>query len=426
MRKSIFLFYFFLFLLGCSPPARAQTNRYLFKHITIDNGIINNNVLALCQDSKGFMWIGTQTGLQRYDGKRFITYQADVHNPYALHTDWITAIFEDTKKRLWIGTEQGAPYLLNRSNGKFYNFSLSDSAGQENANGIWQFLEDNDGRIWVAAHNGFYKLDDASNQFESMSKLLQMENHVSSSSIAKNKNGDLWFATGTGLKKISFRQHILTDKNHNPDHLSLFDNNKPTSFITFDDANNIWASSGYDGDLYRYNFVTKQLKNYFFDKKFPVSQKANNYTAIGKAFFTEARELLVPVLSKGIAVYNYEADTFSIIAVDNTNPNGLHLNPSTSGQVHILQDQENNTWLGTDAGINIIDLSKPSFDFYTLPSDAKNLLSTGEVSDILQDKSGDIYASYYLENGGVVRFDKNFNFKKHYLVKENGNRTANQ
>src|SRR6185437_10110184 len=215
MRKSIFLFYFFLFLLGCSPPARAQTNRYLFKHITIDNGIINNNVLALCQDSKGFMWIGTQTGLQRYDGKRFITYQADVHNPYALHTDWITAIFEDTKKRLWIGTEQGAPYLLNRSNGKFYNFSLSDSAGQENANGIWQFLEDNDGRIWVAAHNGFYKLDDASNQFESMSKLLQMENHVSSSSIAKNKNGDLWFATGTGLKKISFRQHILTDKNHN-------------------------------------------------------------------------------------------------------------------------------------------------------------------------------------------------------------------
>ncbi|MEO7046942.1 MAG: two-component regulator propeller domain-containing protein [Ferruginibacter sp.] len=64
---------------GCSGSAYAQTNRYLFKHITTANGLINNNVLALCQDSKGFMWIGTQTGLPGYDGKHIVTYLAEIH-----------------------------------------------------------------------------------------------------------------------------------------------------------------------------------------------------------------------------------------------------------------------------------------------------------------------------------------------------------
>ncbi|MDQ6762003.1 MAG: hypothetical protein M3015_05160 [Bacteroidota bacterium] len=244
-----------------------------------------------------------------------------------------------------------------------------------------------------------------------------MDNHVLSSGMAKNKNGDLWFATNNGLKKLSFSQHILTDKFHNPDHISLFDIDKPISLITFDAADNIWVSSGYEGVLYRYNFITKKLSNYSFDRKFPGVQKPNNYTAVGNVFSSVQAELLVPLLSKGTAIYNYAADTFNIIKVENTNPYGLHLLPATSAPVSIMQDKENNTWLGSDAGINIIDLSKPLFISYTKPSAASGLLSSAEVSDILQDKSGDIYVSYYVENGGIVRFDKDLNYKKHYFVK---------
>ncbi|MDQ6762002.1 MAG: hypothetical protein M3015_05155, partial [Bacteroidota bacterium] len=59
-----------------------------------------------------------------------------------------------SKKRLWVGTEQGAPYLFNSNNGKFYNYGLHASPGTENINGLWHFLEDNDGHIWAAAYNG--------------------------------------------------------------------------------------------------------------------------------------------------------------------------------------------------------------------------------------------------------------------------------
>ena len=112
-------------------PVAAQTNDYLFRHLTTDNGLISNEVKALCQDSKGDIWIGTQTGLQRYDGNRFTTYLADIHNPEALHTDWISTIFEDSKHRLWIGTAHGAPYLFNRKKGNFYNYNLYVNANHK-------------------------------------------------------------------------------------------------------------------------------------------------------------------------------------------------------------------------------------------------------------------------------------------------------
>jgi ligand-binding sensor domain-containing protein len=78
----------------------AQNGLQVFTHLTADNGLLSNTAGAVCQDSRGYIWIGTTDGLQRYDGSRFITYRSDLHKPDALHQPWIHAIFEDSKKRL--------------------------------------------------------------------------------------------------------------------------------------------------------------------------------------------------------------------------------------------------------------------------------------------------------------------------------------
>ena len=99
--------YFICFLLAAllySNIIFAQQNEPLFKHITKANGLISNQVGAILQDSKGFVWIVTQAGLQRYDGKRFTTYLSDVHDADALQSDWISCVFEDSNHRLWIGS----------------------------------------------------------------------------------------------------------------------------------------------------------------------------------------------------------------------------------------------------------------------------------------------------------------------------------
>ena len=107
----------------CISESYAQNADLIFKHLTVSNGLLNNNITTLCKDKDGFIWIGTQLGLQRYDGTRFKNYIANSRDTAALHTDAIAYIFEDSKKRLWIGTNDGA-YLLDRATGRFYNYNM--------------------------------------------------------------------------------------------------------------------------------------------------------------------------------------------------------------------------------------------------------------------------------------------------------------
>ena len=78
---------FLLFALVFIIHPALYSQQLFFHHLTKENGLINNRVTAIYQDKKGYMWIGTQTGLQRYDGTRFITYLADLHDSTALETD---------------------------------------------------------------------------------------------------------------------------------------------------------------------------------------------------------------------------------------------------------------------------------------------------------------------------------------------------
>ena len=419
IKKPLHFVYFLLSgLLACNAIV-AQRIDYLFKHITPANGLLSKQVGPICQDNKGFFWIGTQVGLQRYDGKRFVTYQANVHDPDALHSDWISAIYEDSKKRLWIGTDQEGPYTLNSNTGKFSNYNLRRKSLAEKINGVWQFLEDSQGNIWVAGHNGYFMLNDKTNHFEPMDSLLQM-NRAYSSGIAMDHAGNLWFATTGGIKKLSADKRLLTDKNNNPQHIPLFSLPASINAMAFDGFNNIWLGSGYDRKLYRYNAVTDQYRQYVFNTTAQEHEPIRKVDdAVGQIFISNKGALLVSLFSRGIGIYNYAADSFNIINADNSISYGLHVNMQGEGSMSMTEDNKNNIWIGTDRGINIIDINKPSFTVYKRPSNTTNLLPAAEVSDFLQTKNGDIYVSYYVPNGGIVRFDKDLNFKRHYLLKKN-------
>lgn len=211
-----------------------------------------------------------------------MTYQSDVHNDEALHNDWINAIYEDSKKRLWIGTDQDGPYLLNSATGKFYNYNVHLPSQAEKISGIWQFLEDSHGNIWVTAHNGYFMLNDKTNHFEPMNALLQMGSAYSSG-IAIDHAGNLWFATTTGIKKLSADKNQLTDKNNNPQQLPLFASGISVSALAFDAFNNIWLSSGYDRKLYRYNLSHNNYHQYTFNVTLPGQNKIRNLNdAVGR------------------------------------------------------------------------------------------------------------------------------------------------
>src|SRR5690349_14086837 len=98
-------------ILVCYLYGNAQKPSIRFEHITIKQGLVQSTINALLQDQHGFIWIGTQDGLCRYDGYNFLTFKRDLHNTNSLSNNYITSLAEDKQGYLWIGTSEGG---LNR------------------------------------------------------------------------------------------------------------------------------------------------------------------------------------------------------------------------------------------------------------------------------------------------------------------------
>ena len=103
-----FLWIFLLVFCLCSQPTNAQKPDIRFDHLTIEDGLSQSSVFAILQDSRGFLWFGTQDGLNRYDGYNFKIYTVGTNlDSTVLSNNWINCIAEDQNSIIWIGTQEG-------------------------------------------------------------------------------------------------------------------------------------------------------------------------------------------------------------------------------------------------------------------------------------------------------------------------------
>lgn len=101
------LLYSLIIVFSLSEEARDQ-HPLRFEHLSVQQGLSDNNVFCILQDREGFMWIGTQSGLNKYDGYNFTSYNPEPSNPRnSLQHNFITDIQEDRKGKLWIETFNG-------------------------------------------------------------------------------------------------------------------------------------------------------------------------------------------------------------------------------------------------------------------------------------------------------------------------------
>ncbi len=394
-----------------------------FHHITKENGLVSNRISSICQDKKGYMWIGTQTGLQRYDGSRFVTYVSDQHDSTALQTDWISTIFEDSKERLWIGTDRGAPCILDRATGVFKSIDQNIGNNNEKLRGIWAFLEDKNGEIWLSCRSGIFKFNENTHRFESKNKLFGLKDDKSYVLGATlDSAGNFWCTTPDGLKELEFKTQQLFDKNNNPNHLPIFNLKENPVTIKFDKKNNLWIGTSYAGKLYKYDFQHNNLQYYSFKRL-----DAHNATpafqfleALGGIFVTSSNKVIVSLLSRGIAIYDEVKNAFVLEEANDGIPYKLH--PANGdGAFVFTEDREKNIWIGSTEGINLYNPTNQHFVTFSLNVDASiDFLTIRPVSGFLQNSSGDIFVSYYCLNGGIVQLDKDLKFKHRYLYRGEG------
>ena len=398
----------------------AQNSDYIFKNLTTANGLISNKVAALYQDREGFMWIGSQTGLQRYDGKKFKNYLADIRDTAALQTDWISSIYEDSKNRLWFGSDQEGVYILNRNTGKFYNYNLHAKA-DDKINGVWTIAEDKNGFIWIAGHDGLYRLNDATNQFENYNVQCGIDKNTKTGWLVTDASNNIWIGTKAGIKMYDQQQKKLYDHHNNPYNNPVFNIKEGIGSLQ-QNGKDLWISCS--RKVYKYNFSLKKLEQFSFQKPdyININQEQQMEVITGLSCLQDGN-IIVALSGRGLAIYKPAINKFFIVIADNTKPYTYHVTENVFESVCIAQNRKKDIFIGSGKGLSIYSPEKHFFQTHKRDIGNGDLFPLSPASDFLQLQNGDVLVSFYYLNGGIVKADNNLHFKKHYLVLKN--RTVN-
>ena len=247
-------------ILMISPPVSAQKQNLKFEHLSLEEGLSQSTVYAIWQDSQGFMWFGTQDGLNKYDGYQFTVYRHDPNDANSLSHNEIFAIYQDSRGTLWIGTGGGLNQF-DRQQERFVHY-IHDPQNTESLshNTVSAIYEDKTKTLWIGTQGGgLNKFDRQSGQFVRYQHDKQNPtslSHNEVSAIYEDKTGTLWVGTyGGGLNKFdraTERFYAYREK----DGLA----NDAIYGILEDEQGYLWLSSNHG--LSKFNPATETFKHY--------------------------------------------------------------------------------------------------------------------------------------------------------------------
>jgi len=168
---SIIFFFLIVFVfqlnLSAQNKSTAPTNfpEPVFEHFTVADGLPENSIVCILQDHLGYLWLGTQNGLVRYDGYNMKVYQPDADDSLSISSRRIVSIYEDKSGNLWVGTLKGLN-CFNRSTETFTSYMHNpDDSTSINSNWIWNINGDKEGRLFIGTENGLNLFDQQTNSF---------------------------------------------------------------------------------------------------------------------------------------------------------------------------------------------------------------------------------------------------------------------
>lgn len=340
-----------LLLLLCYTSASAQKYNISFEHLTSDNGLSENVVDAVFQDSQGFLWIGTDEGLDKYDGYEFTIYKNNPIDANSISDNFIHYIYEDKAGMLWISTSKGGLNKLDRRKNKFIRY-LYDSQNQESisSNNVNMVCEDDYKNFWVCTEKGLDRMNRTTGKFKRYyGNGDSLYNRLAESYVNAlfTKKDILWVGTRTGF----YRLNVLTGA------IKIYENN----------PNKKYSISS--------NFITS------------ICEDNQDYLWIG-------------TFGEGLCRFDPKTERFITFRHKKGNPNSL-----SSDFIHsILIDKNNSLWVGTsnDGGLNVFDKASKKFYIYkNHPADV-NSLSENEIQCLYEDKAGTIWIGTF---GGLNKFD---------------------
>jgi signal transduction histidine kinase/ligand-binding sensor domain-containing protein len=373
----------------------AQYTNLKFEHITIEDGLSKSTVNCILKDSQGFMWFGTDNGLNKYDGYEFTVYKHNQNDTSSISGNRITCISEDFDGNLWIGTFLSGLNKFNRETGVFtkYVFKEGDS-NSISSNIIGSLFLDNEENLWIGTFGGgLNKLQRNNNTFTHYKNDINIDNSIGSnyiSSIGQDSKGQIWMANNDGYlilfdqKEKVFKNRVYDENFHGAINLHIFGN------LTIDSKDNIWI--GTDNGLYIYN-ITKDTFEHLTNIPGINTLNSNAVTSI-----LEDKNGIFWITTDhgGVNLYDSRKKTFNYLLNVQSDNKSL-----SNNQVYCLfKDDEENYWLGNyNGGINVYYKHKSMFEVYSTEQQNTNSLSDPSVISLCEDKQGKIWIG--TDGGGL-------------------------
>lgn len=407
--KPQFIYLLSVIIICLSLTVNAQWKDIKFRHLSTEDGMAQNGGYCITQDNNGFILIGTEAGLNKYDGYNFTIYDFDVKDSNSLSNNTILSIYKDHEGTVWVGTENG----LNKFNSEKEYFTRylndPDDPNSISHSRIYSICEDNDGCIWVGTENGLNKFDQQENRFihyyhyPDNPKSLS-HNHVRS--LFKSKSGFLWIGTyGGGLNRLDHKKEQFTCYQNVPDEPTSLSNNYVLS-VYEDKAGVLWVGTDRAG-LNKFNREKEIFIRYRNIADDPNSISDNQINVI---YEDKTGVLWIGTGIGGLNVLNREEGKFFRYQNRQDDPYSLSFDRVLS----IFEDNNGGLWFGTrGGGVNIYYRETHKFTHYKPDPDNPHSLSNKMIWKIIEDREGIIWIG--TDNGGLNKFDRKKNVFKHYL-----------
>lgn len=358
-----------LILLILTTPAFTQIEKTRFQHLSVEDGLSQNSVTTIFQDSKGFMWFGTYDGLNKYDGYNFTTYRSNPKDPYSLSQNNVVVIFEDRKGDLWIGTENGLN-IYDRDKDRFINF-YADAAHPNTITNydIQTIVEDQNGTLWLAVYgDGVNKITHIRGTEPAYDK-IEVKNYKHDPKNPKSLNnnnvtcafldsrGVLWFGNDLGISKFNPATEEFTHFKIDPNMI-----NSRRIVITEDSYGYLWIGTWGSG-LYKYDVNKNKFYGYHASKK----EGSISHDVIRAIYEDADSNLWIGTNGGGLNIYDRENDQFFQFKNEADNPNSL----SNNNVISLYEDKSKILWIGTEfGGLNKFNKNTRQFHHYII--DFKN------------------------------------------------------
>ena len=348
---------------------QSKAQNIPFGHFSVQEGLSNSFVNCLIQDRTGFIWFGTDDGLNRFDGYKVKVYRNDPSDNSSISENIIWALWEDHSGNLWIGTYSGGLNKYDPLTNKFEHWEL-DSASAEKIN-ITYIYEDSKSNIWVGTYrNGLYRFNPSQNKFDHWQNNSNKPDILSNNyitSVVEDSKSNIWIATYAGLDKFTPRQIDRPFKKVFPDFKNPIWYLTKSSFI----ENTIWMGA-FNG-LFNFDPVKEKLSQINLPGK-DVLQFGNSVSSVAEEYYLNEKILWVGTFG-GLVQMNLSTGLEKRFLQTKKGNSEI-----VSNQIHdLIVDRSGVVWIATENGLNFYSQKRSKFNL---------VASAMQLSEILQHLSG--------------------------------------